>query len=92
MNAPDQAVAPALDQKGLDAGIGGATGARQCIVVGRGKEVGPRVERLDVLLDVIGNCLDPRSGLDRIRHGVRSCDGAAEHIGETGVDLPAPAR
>ena len=86
MDTTDEATPAALDQQRMNAPIGGATGARELFDLGCREQIGHLAKRAGVLVDIGRQRRDPGRRLDdrcmRMRHG----DGAAERVGEIGVD------
>ena len=86
MDVPDQPAPPALDQERVDAPIGGAARLRERVDLGRGKQLGRRAESGDMLLDVVGERLDPGRRRGRRGAGMRRRHRAAERVRQRRID------
>ena len=86
MSAADEPASSARQQERTNAPVGGAARLGEGDCFGRRKKLGPLPERGVVLLDIVGERVDPRSSLDRGRAGMRRRHRAAERVGQRGVD------
>ena len=87
VDAADQPAPPALGQQRMDAPIGGAAHARERIDLGRRKQLGRLAEGGNVLLDIVGDRLDPGLRRDRCRAAVGRRHRAAERVRQRRIDL-----
>ena len=87
MNPRDETPPPAFYQKGVDARIFGSACARKRFDLMRWKEIRFFAERLHMLVDVVGERLDPAARIDRRCVRMRLSDSAAKSIGEACVNF-----
>src|SRR5258708_25054040 len=92
VRAADEAGPAGLAEERENARVGGTACACERIGLGRGKEIGRLAKGRDMLLDVVGERLDPTRGLDRVRvilrrFVLRGRYRAAKRVGEAGIDL-----